>query len=142
MTGERGVQRWNWYVHKSLVLNANDTYKHWSQKNEKAQAVKTFGKVHGRRLGKHTKVRFDVEVSYPINRSRDVNNLQPTMKHYIDGLVDRPDTVKGQKQGPARGILADDDDARVLGPFMVPSGVRSDKRDHYLFVITMTDLPA
>lgn len=131
---------WDFYLHKDMVMNANDTYAHWSKKNDKAQDIKTFGKVHGRKLGKHVRVRIDVEVSYPINRQRDVNNLQPTMKHYIDGLVDRPDTVKGQKQGPARGILADDDDSRVTGPFMLPSGVRCGRKDHYLFRITMTDI--
>lgn len=139
VTGER-VMTWDWYVHKDFVINANQKFKHWSHKSDKVRDLKTFGRAHGRKLGKHQRVRFDVVVDYPTRRDRDVNNLQPTMKHYIDGLVDIPDTVKGQKKQPARGILTDDSDAYVRGPFMDASGERCDRKDHYRFRITMTDI--
>lgn len=122
------VYVWELALHESNHLNANQRL-HWAPENDRKQVLRTLGKADGRKLGKHEKVRFDVEVSYPRNRQRDVNNLQPTMKHYIDGLVDH-----------GLGILPDDSDEYVLGPFMTASGKRSPKPGHYLFRITMTDL--
>jgi len=132
------IIEWDLWLHKDLVMNANHSYRHWSEKNNKAQDLKMIGRSDSRKLGRYKQVRMDVVVSYPVNRQRDVNNLQPTMKHYIDGLVDRPDTVKGQKQGPARGFLADDDDTQFRGPFMEWSGVRAERPDRYKFHIKLT----
>jgi hypothetical protein len=119
---------WDLHLHELNHLSANQRL-HWKPENDRKAVLRTLGKADGRKLGRHEKVRFDVEVSYPRNKQRDVNNLQPTMKYYIDGLVDG-----------GNGILPDDSDKYVLGPFMTGSGVRSPKPGHYLFRITMTDL--
>jgi len=121
--------RWKLYLHEDNHLNANQRL-HWRPENDRKQVLRTLGRAHGRKLGKHEKVRIEVAVSYPRRKSRDVNNLQPTMKYYIDGLVDG-----------GKGILPDDDDSHVIGPFMTHSGERCDRPYHYLFDITMTDIP-
>jgi hypothetical protein len=113
-------------LHESNHLSANQRL-HWAPENDRKQVLRSLGKAQGRKLGKHQKVRFDVVVSYPRRKQRDVNNLQPTMKYYIDGLVDG-----------GKGILPDDSDEYVLGPFMTGSGVLSPRLGHYLFHITMT----
>ncbi|QWY81336.1 RusA-like resolvase [Arthrobacter phage Rizwana] len=137
------VTTWDWWVHEDNVMNANHTYKHWSKKSEKVEVLKQLGRAKHRQLGKHRRVRLDVLVSYPRRIPRDVNNLQPTLKHYIDGLVDiPPHNKKGMKKQPARGILTDDSDAFVEGPFMRrdPDLQPSGRPGWYRFRITMTDL--
>ena len=134
---------WDLWVHEDNVINANQTFKHWSKKAERVEVLKALGRAKHRDLGKHQHVQLDVLVSYPRRNSRDVNNLQPTMKHYIDGLVDiPPHNIKGMKKQPARGILADDNDAHVEGPFMRrdPDLQPSGRPGWYRFRITMTDL--
>jgi hypothetical protein len=123
-----GVHVWNLYLHESNHLNANQRL-HWRPENDRKAVLRALGRAHGRPLGKHEKVRFEVEVSYPRKIKRDVNNLQPTMKYYIDGLVDG-----------GKGILPDDSDEYVVGPFMTASGQPCERPYHYLFRITMTDL--
>lgn len=122
------VHVWNLFLHESNHLNANQRL-HWALANQRKRVLHTLGRAHARKLGKHEKVRFEVEVSYPRKIRRDVNNLQPTMKHYIDGLVDS-----------GNGILPDDSDEYVVGPFMTHSGWRCERPGHYLFRITMTDI--
>jgi len=136
------IIEWDWWLHKDFIKNANKSGGHWAANgnHKKTEALRMFGVAHHRKLGRYKKVQVDATVSYPVNRQRDVQNLQPTMKAYVDGLVDRPKPVKGQKQGPARGILVDDDDAHLLGPFLHPSGVRSGRKDLYLFRVKLTIL--
>lgn len=122
------VHEWNLYLHESNHLSSNQRL-HWKPENDRKQVLRSLGNAHGRPLGKHEKVRLDVEVSYPRKNRRDVNNLQPTMKYYIDGLVNG-----------GKGILPDDSDEYVVGPFMTHSGQRCDRPYHYLFRITMTDI--
>jgi hypothetical protein len=137
------VTTWDLWVHESNTINANQTFKHWSHKAERVDTLKALGRAKHRELGKHQRVQFDVLVSYPRRIARDVNNLQPTLKHYIDGLVDvPPHNVKGMKKQPARGILVDDSDAYVRGPFMDkdPELQPSGRPGWYRFRITMTDI--
>ena len=49
---------------------------------------------------------------YPNNRKRDADNLRPTIKAAIDGIVSGPGSLKG------RGgcLLPDDDDSHLIGP--------------------------
>lgn len=136
--GVTTVIEYDWWLHKDFIKNANKGRGHWGKDHKKTGPLRTFGAAHHRKLGRYQKVQVDATVSYPVNRQRDVQNLQPTMKAYVDGLVDRPATVKGQKQGPARGILTDDDDAHLLGPFLHPSGVPSGRKDLYLFRVKIT----
>lgn len=132
------IIEWDLYLHKDSVMNANDKYRHWSDKARKVEMLKLVGSLDARKLGRYRHVTMDVDVSYPVNRNRDVSNLHPTMKHYVDGLVNKPKTVRGQKQGPARGFLADDDDSQFRGPFLHPTGVRSPVKDQYLFHVKLS----
>lgn len=131
MSGE--VHEWEQWIHKSLVLNQN-RLPHWGTGNKIKADLKILGKAAGRKLGKKfKKVRLTVRVSYPILFNADASNYYPTMKAYVDGMVDKPPTVKGQKQGPARGCLIDDSDAYFDGPHLTGTGERSGRKDHFRF---------
>lgn len=131
MSGE--VHEWEQWIHKSLVLNQN-RLPHWGKANPIKADLKILGKAAGRKLGKKfKKVRLTVRVSYPTAASADASNYYPTMKAYVDGMVDKPPTVKGQKQGPARGCLIDDSDAYFDGPHLTGTGEKSGRKDHFRF---------
>lgn len=127
------VHEWEQWIHKSLVLNQN-SLPHWGKGHKIKAELKILGKVAGQRLGKKfRKVRLTVLVSYPVAWSADGSNYYPTMKAYVDGMVDKPPTVKGQKQLPARGCLADDSDAYFDGPHITGSGEKSGRKDWFRF---------
>lgn len=131
MTGE--VHEWEAWIHKSMVLNQNNL-PHWGTANPIKKDLKLLGKAAGRALRKKfVKVRMTVRVSYPTAASADASNYYPTMKAYVDGMVDRPPTVKGQKQLPARGCLADDSDAYFDGPHLTGTMVKSGRKDWFRF---------
>lgn len=121
---------WSEYLHKNWMLNANQRLHH-RPKNDRTQAVKTIGKARHRHLGKYGRAQLDIIISYPTRRGADVHNYMPTAKAYVDGLIDIPDTPKGMKKQPARGIMADDSDAYLAGPFLHPGMDVSDRKDHF-----------
>jgi hypothetical protein len=127
------VHEWEQWIHKSLVLNQN-RLPHWGTGNRIKKDLKILGRVAGKKLGKKfKKVRLTVRVSYPTAASADGSNYYPTMKAYVDGMVDKPPTVKGQKQLPARGCLIDDSDAYFDGPHLTGTGEKSGRKDHFRF---------
>lgn len=134
------VYEWPQWIHKDMVLNQN-RLPHWAPKNKIITDLKILGKVAGKGLRKRFhKVRLDVTVSYPTAAAADVANYYPTVKAYVDGMVDKPPVVKGQKQLPARGILVDDSDEFFKGPFLHPSGQKSGRKDWFLFHCRLTVL--
>jgi hypothetical protein len=116
------------YIHKSNMLNANQRL-HWAPERDRKKVLRQLGTLWHRRLGKWDRLKMDAYVSYPDGRSRDVANLHPTMKHFLDGMVDH-----------GKGILPDDSDAHVAGPYLHPTGVKSDRKDHFRFDITLQPL--
>lgn len=127
------VIEWTQYIHKSLVLNQN-RLPHWGTKSKIIKDLKVLGKVAGRNLGKRfAKVKLTVRVSYPTAQGADASNYYPTMKAYVDGMVDMPPAVKGQKRLPARGCLIDDSDAYFDGPHLTGTGERSGRKDFFRF---------
>lgn len=127
------VHEWEQWIHKSMVLNQN-SLPHWTVANPIKRDLKLLGKAAGKKLGKKfLKVEMKVRVSYPTARSADASNYYPTMKAYVDGMVDKPPTVKGQKQLPARGCLADDSDAHFSGPWLEGTGEKSGRKDWFRF---------
>jgi len=127
------VHEWTQWIHKSMVLNQN-RLPHWGTKNKIVRDLKVLGKVAGKQLRQRFgKVRLEVTVSYPVLWDADASNYYPTMKAYVDGMVDKPPTVKGQKQLPARGILIDDSDKFFDGPHLTGSGERSGRKDYFRF---------
>ncbi|QGJ92811.1 RusA-like resolvase [Arthrobacter phage Beagle] len=131
MTGD--VHEWTQWIHKSMVLNQN-RLPHWGTKNKIVKDLKVLGKVAGKQLRRRFgKVRLEVTVSYPVAWDADASNYYPTMKAYVDGMVDKPPTVKGQKQLPSRGILIDDSDKFFDGPHLTGSGERSGRKDFFRF---------
>lgn len=134
------VIEWDQWIHKSSVLNQN-RLPHWGTKNKIVKDLKVMGKVAGKQLRRRFhKVRLEVTVSYPVAWDADAANYYPTMKAYVDGMVDKPPTVKGQKQLPAQGILVDDSDKYFDGPHLTGSGERSGRKDWFLFRCALTVL--
>ncbi len=127
------VIEWEQWIHKSLILNAN-SLPHWGKKSKIVKDLKLLGKAQGRTIGRRfRKVKLDVDVSYPVLYNADAHNYMPTMKAYVDGLVDVPPAVKGQPRLPARGILIDDADAYFSGPYLTGTGERSGRKDFFRF---------
>jgi hypothetical protein len=127
------VIEWDQWIHKSLVLNQN-SMPHYHPANKIKRELKVLGKVAGKQLKRRfRKVRLEVTVSYPVLWDADAANYYPTMKAYVDGLVNKPPTVKGQKQLPAQGILIDDSDKYFDGPHLTGSGERSGRKDFFRF---------
>lgn len=127
------VHEWEAWIHKSMVLNQNNL-PHWGKGAPIKRDLKLLGKAAGRALRQRfKKVKLTVLVSYPTAASADAGNYYPTMKAYVDGMVDKPPTVKGQKQLPARGCLIDDSDAYFDGPHLTGSGKKSGRPGWFLF---------
>lgn len=59
-------------------------------------------------LGAHDEGTILVRVLWPNRKRRDVHNIMPTVKPIIDGLVDA-------------GVLPDDHDGVLRGPFLMPT---------------------
>ena len=129
---------WDVWIHESNVLNINHTYKHWSKKAERITACKGMGIVKSMSLDRYNSARMDVYVSYPKLWSADATNYYPTMKAYVDGLVNIPVTPKGVPKQPAKGILEDDDDEHFSGPHMHGTGERSGRPGWYKFHVILT----
>ncbi len=83
------------------LLNQNDRH-HWAKKNALVQEIKTISTVLARTQGIPPMDRVEITSTYHPRdrRRRDCDNLSPTVKAIIDGLV-------------AAGILPDDDHHHV-----------------------------
>jgi hypothetical protein len=91
--------------------------------------------VQSLRLPKFKTARLDVEVYYPVAWKADVNNWQPTMKAYVDGLVNvHPVTKLGQ------GILFDDNDRYFSGPHMTKGPGKSGVKGWFRFHCKLTGI--
>lgn len=146
---------WGFDLHESYVLNANKAAGHWAKNSDGKEVVRKLGHTHQRthRLPRLERARIDVKVSYPTRRLQDVMNLYPTMKAYVDGLVNglpqyeivaaKGGIPKKKRLAPdvAFGILPDDNDIFLSGPHMEWSGRVSDRKAHFQFEVTLTELP-
>jgi hypothetical protein len=127
-------EEWSVLIHSSNILNSNDR-KHHHVTTPIKRNLKALGAAKSRELPRYTRIRMDVEVSYPPESTPDHANLVPTMKAYIDGMVNPTG-----KRVKALGLLQDDSDKFLLGPFLTPSFWRTDKPGWYLFRIRITEL--
>lgn len=127
-------EEWDVYIHTTNILNSNDR-KHWGQTKDIKQALRTLGAAQARKLPRFNRVRMDVEVSYPDGSLPDCANLVPTMKTYLDGMV----SPNGRRK-KADGILQDDADKFLLGPFLTPSYWPSPRPGWYLFHVRLTEI--
>jgi hypothetical protein len=142
------------WLHRGQILNANEEKgKHWGSSADRIQTLRQFGDLKGRTLRRYERLRVTAKVSYPDHIGRDVMNLYPTMKAYVDGMVNGPQQyrmVRSEKTGklrkkkftdPAYGILPDDNDRYLVGPWMEWSGKVSGSKDKYLFEVLLEPLP-
>lgn len=135
MAEEVTVVEWDQMIHTDYVLNINHTYRHWSHKAKRIEHCKDLGRVKSLTLPKFQIARLDVQVSYPIAWKADVANYYPTMKAYVDGLVNiHPVTKLGQ------GILFDDNDRYFSGPHMTNSGQKSGVKGWFKFHCKLTGI--
>lgn len=118
-------------VPREWLLNANQRM-HWRAKAERTASLRSIGYLNARyarvaaerayEAGEtsHTvfpyphRVRAVVTVLWPDRRRRDADNIRPTVKAVVDGIV-------------AAGILADDSDKHLVGPDLRVSGALCDK---------------
>lgn len=128
------AQTWDLWVHKDNILNSNDR-KHHHVTTPIKNVLKQLGAAKSRTLPQFIRLRMDVEVSYPAKSIPDHANLVPTMKAYIDGMVS-----PAGKRDPKAGLLPDDSDKYLLGPFLTPSHWATERPGWYLFHITITPL--
>lgn len=128
------------WIPSSKILNSNNAYKHWANRSGPAKFLRELGQAEAVNLRKFKRAKVDVIVSYPDRRKRDCQNLYPTMKSFVDGLVDNEGNGT---QALGKGILPDDNDAYLSGPFLHWSGYLSDRRKEGLFRfdIFIDDLP-
>lgn len=86
-------------------INANDRLHHMA----KAKLTRAWREAAGLvakyapDYRQYDRARIEIGYRFPTNRRRDVQNLQPTSKAIVDGLVDA-------------GVLRDDDDLHLIGP--------------------------
>lgn len=99
-----GAQTLTFFTSRDSLINSNDRL-HWRVKAKKTRALRDFVAVlawqqlHPVTTRQHITVTF----GFTNNNRRDVDNLQPTSKAWIDGIVDA-------------GILPDDNDNWCMGP--------------------------
>jgi len=103
-------------------INANHRYGHWAQKAKLTRAWREQAETQAILHGGYFvgRVHITITVHKTTNRSYDANNLQPTAKAIVDGLV-------------SAGVLADDSNEFVVGPDMRAG----EKRDAACVVVTI-----
>lgn len=88
---------------KALILNANQRM-HWAPKAAIVRNLRAMGKIAARGCTPMDRAHLIVRVGWPDKRARDVDNISPTIKALVDGIV-----------GDG-GLLPGDDDAHLIGP--------------------------
>lgn len=129
------------WVPRQFTLNSNDASGHWVKRSVPARWLRDKGQRDQVTLPKFKRAQIDAIVSYPDRRRRDVQNLYPTMKSYVDGLVDNEGNGT---QAKGLGILPDDNDSYLSGPFLHWSGKLSDrpgKDGMFRFDLRILELP-
>ena len=101
-------------LHPSEVLNANQRM-YWAAKARLTASLRARATIAWRQAGspQMSRARCTLTVDYPNRRKREVDNLQPTWKALIDGMVNPG----------VRGLLPDDSDDYLRGPHAEPGDV-------------------
>lgn len=133
---------WLFYLHKDQIMGANARHTHWSQRSGPTETLRSLGAAHYRlrKVPHFQRLDLHVWVSYPDRVSRDCMNLYPTMKAYVDGLVNGANPHSPERL-PNKGMLPDDSDLYLNGPYLRWSGEKSDRRDHYQFTVAAFPQP-
>ena len=116
-------------LHPSEVLNANQRM-HWAAKARLTASLRGRATIAWRQAGspQMSRARCTLTVDYPNRRKREVDNLQPTWKALIDGMVNPG----------VRGLLPDDSDDYLAGPDLRPAPVTPGR---FTFTFTFEELP-
>lgn len=116
-----------WLDLDAEALSANDRL-HWAAKSRRTHALRVKG--HTAALAAHLpamdRAHVEVTVHWPDGRRRDVDNLRPTIKALIDGMVDA-------------GVLIDDDDRHLIGPDLRVADDRSGRPRAAMLDIAWTE---
>ncbi len=128
------MREWTQWIHRVNILGMNDR-NHWGKEKDPKSNLKELGGVQQRQVPRMVRARMDVTVSYPPKIYFDAQNLQPTMKAYVDGMVSP--TGRRVKE---LGFLQDDSDKFFSGPFLEWSGWDTGKPDWFCFRITLTPM--
>lgn len=92
-------------LHRTMVISANDRL-HWTVKSRLTKDLRQLGYYTARNSGVEPMERahLTVLVTYPNRRRQDADNLRPTIKALVDGIVNDA------------GLLPDDDNKHLIGP--------------------------
>lgn len=129
---------WSTFIPKAVMLNINETKgTHWGGSHRKIEWLKSQARSDFKdsAMGMQDRVRVEARISYPDRIARDVGNYYPTLKAYVDGLVDVDPVTK-----LGRGMLPDDSDVFLDGPFLQWSGEKCRVSNMFLIDITVTPL--
>jgi crossover junction endodeoxyribonuclease RusA len=106
------VTTWRLDLPIARPISLNGRYGHWAAQRRDSNALRDAVTVLARAARIPRLERFTVELHYEPrdNRRRDVDNLIPTLKHVVDGLV-------------AAGVADDDDHTRyrLTSPVIHPA---------------------
>lgn len=129
-------EEWLLWVHRNNILTNHDrTHHHDKGRKAAVKFLKDIGAIKSREIGRFGRVRLDVEVSYPPRIYMDAQNLQATMKVYVDAM-----TSPAGKRDPKAGFLQDDSDKFFSGPFIEWSGWPSGRPEWFCFRLRLTPL--
>lgn len=115
------------HLNKHQLLNANDRM-HWAAKADKVKVLRTLG-FHATLIHEPlTRAHLVVRVGWPNKRRRDVDNITPTIKALVDGII-----TDGH-------LLPGDDDMHLIGPDKRPylAGIPTTTVLHFTF----TEVPS
>lgn len=120
-------------VEKAVIMTANDR-DHYRVRAGKTRHLRQRGYLIGRQFYNRDgfrglpKIRVDVQVTRPARGGcRDVANYHPTVKALVDGITDA-------------GVIPDDSNAYLDGPFLVDAGRDKSLPGVVKFEIIITDL--
>lgn len=113
-------------IERMTAINANDRL-HYMRRAARVRDIRGRGRLFARSamLPKLVRAQIDVDVARP-TFAGDAANWHPTVKPLVDGFIDY-------------GLLPDDRDRYLRGPFLHPSSRRS-RRGVVEFDFTITDL--
>lgn len=112
---------------RAEALTANRRV-HWTVRQSRSRLLRRKGLYAAHGLPRLQRARLTVEVTWPDGRRRDVDNLRPTIKPIVDGMVDA-------------GVLPDDDDTHLVGPDLRVSPNRTGRPGLVALVFRFEELP-
>lgn len=114
-------------VPRAQLLTSNQRL-HWADRARRTRVLRARARAAALVKGLPrdlARVHIVGHVDYPDKRARDVMNIYPTLKAFVDGITDH-------------GLTSDDDDQHVTGPDARPTG--NITKGHYTIHLEITEV--